>query len=113
MVDDQSYTFSNLLPYFKKSIIFTPPNYAKRGVHLWPMMHPHSPLLVDLCMFRSGITLFQYRSSLSLLPRSQDFLKIEASRVEACSALLNTLQLSIQMPRFEILLRHHLGKRLF
>ncbi|KAL5316151.1 hypothetical protein ACEPPN_017029 [Leptodophora sp. 'Broadleaf-Isolate-01'] len=29
MVDDQSYTFSNLLPYFKKSIIFTPPNYAK------------------------------------------------------------------------------------
>ncbi|KAH6694933.1 hypothetical protein BKA61DRAFT_711361 [Leptodontidium sp. MPI-SDFR-AT-0119] len=45
MVDDQSYTFSNLLPYFKKSIIFTPPNYAKRGVHLWPMMHPHSPLL--------------------------------------------------------------------
>lgn len=31
MVNDQSFTFSNLLPYFKKSIIFTPPNYAKRG----------------------------------------------------------------------------------
>jgi choline dehydrogenase len=30
-VDDQSYTFENILPYFKKSVAFTPPNYAKRG----------------------------------------------------------------------------------
>ena len=28
---DQSYTFENLLPYFQKSINFTPPNYAQRG----------------------------------------------------------------------------------
>ena len=30
-VGDSSYTFSNLLPYFKKSCHFTPPNQAKLG----------------------------------------------------------------------------------
>lgn len=30
-VGDQSYTFANILPYFQKSVNFTPPNYAKRG----------------------------------------------------------------------------------
>lgn len=30
-VGDQSYTFNNTLPYFRKSPHFTPPNYAKRG----------------------------------------------------------------------------------
>jgi len=30
-VGDQSYTFQNLMPYFKKSINFTPPDYSKRG----------------------------------------------------------------------------------
>ena len=29
-MDDQSYTYSNLLPYLQKSVAFTPPNYAKR-----------------------------------------------------------------------------------
>jgi choline dehydrogenase len=31
LVGDDSYTFDNILPYFKKSANFTPPNYAKRG----------------------------------------------------------------------------------
>ncbi|KAL1962143.1 hypothetical protein VTN77DRAFT_547 [Rasamsonia byssochlamydoides] len=31
LVDDQSYTFDNLLPYFKKSVQFTPPNTAIRA----------------------------------------------------------------------------------
>ncbi|MCJ1430299.1 hypothetical protein MMC29_008216, partial [Sticta canariensis] len=30
-VGDNSYTFDNILPYFKKSAEFTPPDYAKRG----------------------------------------------------------------------------------
>ena len=30
-VGDESFTFDNLLPYFQKSINFTPPDYAKRG----------------------------------------------------------------------------------
>lgn len=30
-VGDSSYTFSNLLPFFKKSCNFTPPNYSKRS----------------------------------------------------------------------------------
>lgn len=30
-VNDQSYTFGNLLPYFQRSVNFTPPNYARRG----------------------------------------------------------------------------------
>jgi choline dehydrogenase len=30
-VGDSSFTFDKLLPYFKKSANFTPPNYAKRG----------------------------------------------------------------------------------
>lgn len=30
-VGDQSYTFNNTLPYFRKSPQFTPPNYIKRG----------------------------------------------------------------------------------
>ena len=28
---DESYTLANLLPFFKKSVKFTPPNYRKRG----------------------------------------------------------------------------------
>ncbi|MCJ1381062.1 hypothetical protein MMC17_004171 [Xylographa soralifera] len=32
-VDDQSYTFENLLPYFQKSVDFTPPDYVKRGAN--------------------------------------------------------------------------------
>ncbi|KAF4626925.1 hypothetical protein G7Y89_g11230 [Cudoniella acicularis] len=32
LVDDQSYTFPNLLPYFKKSCQLTPPNLQKRNV---------------------------------------------------------------------------------
>lgn len=31
IVDDQSYTFDNLLPYFQKSCHFTPPNLEKRN----------------------------------------------------------------------------------
>ena len=31
-VDDQTYTFQNLLPFFQKSPKFTPPNIAKRGI---------------------------------------------------------------------------------
>ena len=31
-VGDQSYTFNNLLPYFRKSPQFTPPDYSKRGI---------------------------------------------------------------------------------
>lgn len=31
IVDDQSFTFQQLLPFFKKSIRFTPPDYTKRG----------------------------------------------------------------------------------
>ncbi len=31
LVGDQSYTFTSLLPYFKKSCHFTPPNLSKRG----------------------------------------------------------------------------------
>ena len=30
-VGDNSYSFDNILPYFKKSAEFTPPDYAKRG----------------------------------------------------------------------------------
>lgn len=32
-VGDQSYTFNNFLPYFKKSIKFTPPNTSKRAAN--------------------------------------------------------------------------------
>lgn len=32
-VDDQSYTFENMLPYFKKSVDFTPPNTSYRAAN--------------------------------------------------------------------------------
>ena len=35
-VGDQSYTFDKLLPYFEKSLNFTPPNNAKRGLNATP-----------------------------------------------------------------------------
>lgn len=35
-VDDRSYTFDNLLPYFEKSLNFTPPDNAKRGLNATP-----------------------------------------------------------------------------
>jgi len=33
LVGDQSWTWDNILPYFKKSVDFTPPNKAKMGVN--------------------------------------------------------------------------------
>lgn len=33
IVDDQSYTFSNLLPYFQKSVRYTPPNMSIRAAN--------------------------------------------------------------------------------
>ncbi len=46
MVGDQSYTFDNFLPYFKKSHIFTPPNTAKRAPNATALYNPaaFSPL---------------------------------------------------------------------
>ena len=35
-VGDQSYTFDNLLPYFEKSLDFTPPDYSKRAANATP-----------------------------------------------------------------------------
>lgn len=35
-VDDDSYTFDALLPYFEKSLNFTPPDMGKRGVNATP-----------------------------------------------------------------------------
>ena len=35
-MDDQSYTFDNLLPYFEKSLNFTLPNNIKRGANATP-----------------------------------------------------------------------------
>ena len=35
-VEDQSYTFDKLLPYFEKSLNFTPPDNAKRGLNATP-----------------------------------------------------------------------------
>ncbi|KAI4169655.1 MAG: hypothetical protein LQ343_005533 [Gyalolechia ehrenbergii] len=35
-VGDQSYTFNNILPYFKKSLNFTPPDIGKRGANATP-----------------------------------------------------------------------------
>ena len=35
-VGDQSYTFSNFLPYFEKSLNFTPPNASKRAANSTP-----------------------------------------------------------------------------
>lgn len=35
-VGDQSYTFDNLLPYFEKSLNFTPPDNSKRGLNATP-----------------------------------------------------------------------------
>ncbi|RMZ82627.1 hypothetical protein DV738_g1480, partial [Chaetothyriales sp. CBS 135597] len=47
LVGDSSYTFNNTLPYFKKSIKFTPPNYDKRGsnstVSYFNYYMPYSP----------------------------------------------------------------------
>ena len=35
-VGDQSYTFANLLPYFERSLNFTPPDNTKRGFNATP-----------------------------------------------------------------------------
>ena len=39
-VNDDSYTFSNTLPYFEKSAQFTPPNQAKRFANSTPQYNP-------------------------------------------------------------------------
>jgi len=39
-VGDQSYTFDGLLPYFERSLNFTPPNNFKRGANATPQYDP-------------------------------------------------------------------------
>lgn len=46
LVGDQSYTFKNVLPFFKKSVQLTPPNLAKRSM-------PNSTVLFDASAFSS------------------------------------------------------------
>lgn len=46
MVGDDDYKFNNLLPYFEKSPVFTPPNYAKREAG--------GPVVFDASAFSSG-----------------------------------------------------------
>ena len=41
-VGDQSYTFDALLPFFEKSLNFTPPNNAKRGLNATPQYDAQS-----------------------------------------------------------------------
>ena len=45
-VGDTSYTFANLLPYFQRSVNFTPPNYTKRG--------PESQITFNASAFQPG-----------------------------------------------------------
>ncbi|KAI1451259.1 hypothetical protein F4805DRAFT_463982 [Annulohypoxylon moriforme] len=40
MVDDQSYTFENMFPYFQKSCHFTPPDHASWTPHKPPQYNP-------------------------------------------------------------------------
>lgn len=42
MVDDQSYTFDNMLPYFQKSCHFTPPDHATWVPHTAPEYNPNA-----------------------------------------------------------------------
>ncbi|PQE30233.1 choline dehydrogenase protein [Rutstroemia sp. NJR-2017a WRK4] len=47
IVGDETYTFDKLLPYFKKSVQLTPPNYAKRNT-------PNATTLYDPKVFSSS-----------------------------------------------------------
>lgn len=42
LVDDQSYTFDNMLPYFQKSCHFTPPDHARWAPHNLPQYNSKS-----------------------------------------------------------------------
>lgn len=42
LVDDQSYTFDKLLPYFKKSVQFTPPNTEMRAANATAQYNPNA-----------------------------------------------------------------------
>lgn len=42
MVDDQSYTFDNMLPYFQRSCHFTPPDHASWSPHTVPQYNSKS-----------------------------------------------------------------------
>lgn len=39
-VEDQSYTFENVIPYYEKSVQFTPPNQSKRFANATPQYNP-------------------------------------------------------------------------
>lgn len=71
-VGDQSYTFSQILPYFKKSPHFTPPDYSKRGagsrvLYDTSSFDPHGgPLQVSYSNFYHPISSFIKRAFLAL-----------------------------------------------
>ena len=71
-VGDQSYQFSQILPYFKKSPHFTPPDYSKRGagsevLYDTAAFDPHGgPLQVSYSNFYHPISSFIKRAFLAL-----------------------------------------------
>ena len=71
-VGDQSYIFSQILPYFEKSPHFTPPDYSKRGagselLYDTTSFDPHGgPLQVSYSNFYHPISSFIRRAFLAL-----------------------------------------------
>lgn len=71
-VGDQSYTFDNILPYFKRSPQFTPPDYSKRGAGSEVLYDPEAfspdggPLQVSYSNYYHPISSFIKRTFLSL-----------------------------------------------
>ena len=68
LVGDQSFTFSNLLPYFKKSVNFTSPSYVKLGPGAKILYDPNAfeddsgPLDVSYSNYRQPFTPFMAKA---------------------------------------------------
>ena len=95
-VDDQSYTFDNLQPYFKKSVDFTPPNTSKREANASAKYKPSAfdasggPLQVSYANYAQSFSSYIQGSLNEIgIPTAEDFNSGVLDGAQYCSSTID------------------------
>jgi choline dehydrogenase len=96
LVNDQSYTFDNLLPYFKKSVRFSPPNTKKRAPNATALYNAAAfspaggPLRVSYANYAGPFSSYIQPSLNQIgIPTVQDFNSGSLMGAQYCSSTIN------------------------
>lgn len=96
LVGDQSFTFNNFLPYYKKSCDFTPPNTAKRAANATALYNPGAfspaggPLHVSYANYAQSFDSYLQPAFNDIgMPTAQDFNSGQLNGVQYCASTID------------------------